>query len=101
MFVTGYLVTWAAAGAVGYAVFAIFDSLDIGFLAWDEAGQYVAGGVILAAAIYQLTPLKDACLTQVPQPIDVHPQLLAAGSRRARCGWGSSTAPGASAAAGR
>ncbi len=68
MFVTGYLVTWAAAGAVGYAVFAIFDSLDIGFLAWDEAGQYIAGGVILAAAIYQLTPLKDACLIKCRNP---------------------------------
>jgi predicted metal-binding membrane protein len=68
MFVAGYLVSWAAAGAFGYAVFATFDSLDIGFLAWDEAGQYIAGGVILAAAIYQLTPLKDACLTKCRSP---------------------------------
>ena len=69
MFVAGYLVSWAAAGAVGYAIFAAVDSLDIGFLAWDEAGQYVAGGVILAAAIYQLTPLKDVCLRHCRSPL--------------------------------
>jgi predicted metal-binding membrane protein len=68
VFVGGYLVTWAGAGLLGYAIFAAVDSLDIGFLAWDEAGQYIAGGVIFAAAIYQLTPLKDACLTKCRNP---------------------------------
>jgi predicted metal-binding membrane protein len=68
MFVAGYLVSWAAAGALGYAIFAAVDSLDLGFLGWDEAGQYVAGGVIIAAAIYQLTPLKDVCLRKCRSP---------------------------------
>jgi predicted metal-binding membrane protein len=43
-------------------------SLDVGFLAWDDAGPYVAGGVIVAAALYQLTPLKDACLRGCRNP---------------------------------
>jgi predicted metal-binding membrane protein len=68
VFVAGYLVSWSAAGLLGYAIFAAVDSLDLGFLAWDQAGQYVAGGVIVAAAIYQLTPLKDACLRKCRSP---------------------------------
>ena len=62
LFVAGYLLSWATAGLFGYAVIEGVRSLDIGFLAWDAAGRYVAGGAILAAALYQLTPLKDSCL---------------------------------------
>jgi predicted metal-binding membrane protein len=69
LFVAGYLVTWTAAGLVGYGVFDAVRSLDIGFLAWDEAGRYIAAGVILIAAIYQLTPLKDVCLRKCRSPL--------------------------------
>jgi predicted metal-binding membrane protein len=37
-------------------------SLDLGFLAWSRAGQYLAGGVILGAALYELTSAKGRCL---------------------------------------
>ncbi len=69
IFVGGYLITWAAAGLLAYALFDIGRSLDLGFLAWDSGGPYVAGGVILAAAIYQLTPLKDVCLRHCRSPL--------------------------------
>jgi predicted metal-binding membrane protein len=69
VFVAGYLVCWAAAGLVGFAIVEAVDSLDLGFLAWDEAGPYVAGAVIVAAAIYQLTPLKDICLRHCRSPM--------------------------------
>jgi predicted metal-binding membrane protein len=69
LFVSGYLVTWAAVGLVSYAIFAIGRSLDLGFLAWDSGGPYVAGGVIVLAGIYQLTPMKDACLRRCRSPI--------------------------------
>jgi predicted metal-binding membrane protein len=69
VFVCGYLLTWAAAGLVGYAVFELGRSLDLGFLSWDGGGPYVAGGVILAAAAYQLTPLKDVCLRHCRSPL--------------------------------
>src|SRR5918992_2271388 len=55
-FVAGYLLTWAAVGMLGYALVEGVRSLDLGVLAWEEAGRYVAGGAILAAAIYQLSP---------------------------------------------
>jgi predicted metal-binding membrane protein len=69
VFVAGYLVSWAAVGLLGYSVFELVRSLDIGFLAWDEGGPYVAGAVIVGAAIYQLTPLKDVCLRHCRHPL--------------------------------
>jgi predicted metal-binding membrane protein len=67
-FVAGYLCTWSAAGLAGYGVLWAGHELSPGFLAWDAAGPYVAGGVILAAAVYQLTPLKDVCLRRCRNP---------------------------------
>jgi predicted metal-binding membrane protein len=69
MFVSGYLLTWTAAGLVGYGIIEAGQALSLDFLAWDRAGPYVAGGVIAAAAIYQLTPLKDACLRRCRSPM--------------------------------
>jgi predicted metal-binding membrane protein len=69
LFVCGYLLIWTAAGLVGYAIIEIGQSLSLDFLAWDRAGPYVAGGVIAAAAIYQLTPLKDVCLRHCRSPM--------------------------------
>ena len=69
LFIGGYLVTWAAAGLVGYAIFEAGRALDIGFLSWDRGGPYVAGAVIVLAGIYQLTPMKDACLRRCRSPL--------------------------------
>jgi predicted metal-binding membrane protein len=68
VFVGGYLLAWSAAGLAGYAILSVGQELSPGFLAWNEAGPYVAGAVILAAAIYQLTPLKDICLSKCRSP---------------------------------
>jgi predicted metal-binding membrane protein len=62
LFVTGYLMTWLAAGLVAYAAIEAVRSLQLGFVTWDEGGRYVAAGVIAAAGLYQLTPPKRACL---------------------------------------
>ena len=69
LFVGGYLVAWSAAGLIAYSVFEIFRSADVAFLAWDEGGRYVAAGVLLGAAVYQLTPLKDVCLRKCRSPL--------------------------------
>jgi predicted metal-binding membrane protein len=69
IFVGGYLLIWAAAGLFAYAIFEIGRSLDLDFLAWDSGGPYVAGGVLIAAALYQLTPLKDVCLRHCRNPM--------------------------------
>jgi predicted metal-binding membrane protein len=67
-FVAGYLITWTLAGLLAYAILETGRTLDLEALSWDRAGPYVAGAVIVAAAIYQLTPLKDACLTKCRNP---------------------------------
>jgi predicted metal-binding membrane protein len=68
LFVAGYLLAWGLAGLLGYTLIEGARSLNLGFLAWDELGPYVAGGVILGAAFYQLTPLKQSCLRQCRSP---------------------------------
>ena len=69
LFVAGYLCVWTAAGLGAYGLFELVRALDPAFLAWDEAGRYVTGGVIVAAAVYQLTPLKQACLVKCRSPM--------------------------------
>ena len=64
LFVAGYLAVWAAAGLLGYALLEAGRSLDGGLFAWSRAGRWAAAGVLLLAALYQLTGRKSACLTR-------------------------------------
>jgi predicted metal-binding membrane protein len=57
-FGAGYLVAWAAFGVLAYAFVDAVRSLDVGLLSWNRAGRYVAGGVVLGAALYELTRAK-------------------------------------------
>jgi len=69
LFVGGYLVSWTAAGFFAYGVFELGRAVTGDVFAWDNAGPYLAGGIIVAAAIYQLTPLKDVCLRHCRSPL--------------------------------
>jgi predicted metal-binding membrane protein len=68
-FVAGYLITWTAAGLLAYGLFAAGRAVAGDALAWDAAGRYVAAGVLVAAAAYQLTPLKNRCLSRCRGPL--------------------------------
>jgi predicted metal-binding membrane protein len=68
VFACGYLLTWVGAGVLTYALIAGVRSLDLSWLAWDRGGPYVAGGVILGAALYELTPAKSTCLRHCRNP---------------------------------
>jgi predicted metal-binding membrane protein len=68
LFVGGYLVAWTAAGLFGYGVYELAREMTGDLFSWDNAGPYLAGGIILAAAVYQLTPLKDVCLRHCRSP---------------------------------
>jgi predicted metal-binding membrane protein len=68
LFAAGYLASWVAAGLLAYALIEAVHGLDLGFLAWDRAGQYVAAGVIAGAALYQLTRAKRICLRHCREP---------------------------------
>src|SRR5215216_2386476 len=68
LFVAGYLITWTAAGFVGYGVFELGQTLTGDTFSWHNAGPALAGGIIVLAAVYQLTPLKDTCLRHCRSP---------------------------------
>ena len=48
---------------------AVVDSISGDLLAWDRAGRWVAGGTLVVAAVYELTPLKDVCLGKCRSPL--------------------------------
>jgi predicted metal-binding membrane protein len=61
-FTAGYLLAWSAAGVGAYAVAAAASRAAGSGLAWDHAGRPLAGATLVAAAAYELTPLKNVCL---------------------------------------
>ena len=69
VFAAGYLFIWTAAGVVAYGLFALGRSLLGDQLAWEHAGRWLAGGTLLVAAGYELTPLKDVCLSKCRSPL--------------------------------
>jgi predicted metal-binding membrane protein len=69
VFTAGYLVTWAVAGVVAFALVTGVGRISDDALAWDHAGRPVAGTILILAALYQLTPLKDACLGKCRSPL--------------------------------
>jgi predicted metal-binding membrane protein len=68
-FVAGYLLSWTAYGLIAYGVYRAIRAEAPSFLAWDEQGPWVAGGALAVAGVYQLTPLKSACLRHCRSPL--------------------------------
>ena len=71
LFAGGYLLVWSAAGVVAYGLFELGKSLFGSDLAWNSGGRWLSGGVLALAAVYQLTPLKGACLARCRSPLRV------------------------------
>jgi predicted metal-binding membrane protein len=69
VFVSGYLLTWTAAGLLAFAVSEVGRRILGDALSWDRSGRWVAGGVLMVAAVYELTPLKAVCLTNCRSPL--------------------------------
>lgn len=69
VFVGGYLVVWALAGLAAYLL-ATGSAWLVERSPWMMAhtGQ-LAGALLIAAGVYQLTPLKGACLAKCRTPI--------------------------------
>jgi predicted metal-binding membrane protein len=69
LFASAYLFVWGGAGLVAYGVFRLGQSVFGGHLAWHSGGRWFAAGVLVAAALYELTPLKNACLSKCRSPL--------------------------------
>ena len=66
MFLGGYLLVWAAFGAVAFAALAGADRL---LTASPTAAKWLGVTIFITAGIYQLTPWKDWCLRHCRSPI--------------------------------
>lgn len=64
--VGGYLLTWIGFGVVAYAAAELSGLLAEGAA---DAAPWVGAGVLAAAGVYQLTPLKDFCLRHCRSPV--------------------------------
>jgi predicted metal-binding membrane protein len=69
VFTAGYLVTWVGAGGVAFLLGVAGSQAAGGELAWARAGRPLAGAVLILAAGYELTPLKNVCLGKCRSPL--------------------------------
>ena len=100
-FLAGYLLCWLgfSVGAVALQV-ALEEAGRLAPMAMALSSRWLAGGVLIAAGLYQFTPLKSACLSHCRKPRALAVAPLSARARSARCAWAWRTARTASAAAG-
>src|SRR6476469_6117114 len=68
VFVAGYLITWAAAGIVAYLLGVLVRHVVPDF-GWDNGGRVLTGSTLIVAAAYELTPLKNICLSKCRSPL--------------------------------
>jgi len=65
-FVAGYLVSWTAYGLLAFGALLLSEQL---VESSPDAAKWVGVGIFAIAGIYQLTPLKSACLRHCRSPM--------------------------------
>jgi predicted metal-binding membrane protein len=69
VFSSGYLLMWTGVGLLAFAIADAGGRFLGDELSWDRAGRWVAGGTLVLAAAYELTPLKNVCLSHCRSPL--------------------------------
>lgn len=69
VFTSAYLVVWGLVGLMSYGLFQLGGRLLGAQLSWDAGGRWVVAAILVAAAVYEVTPLKNACLTRCRTPL--------------------------------
>ncbi len=69
IFVGAYLAVWVAFGLAGYAAAIGAERLADRSMWLMDAAPRIGGGVLIAAGLYQLSPLKDVCLSKCRTPM--------------------------------
>ena len=69
VFVAGYMLVWVLAGVVAYAAALGAEALAARAGLTAAAAARIGGGVLVAAGLYQFTPLKDLCLSKCRTPL--------------------------------
>ena len=77
----GYLVAWGAFSLLATCLHAVLEQIGlIGAMQMASQSRWLSAAILFAAGLYQLTPVKDACLHHCRHPA----QFL---SRHFRPGW--------------
>ena len=69
VFVAAYILVWALAGVAAYAGALAADAIAVRAALSPATAARIGGAVVILAGIYQLTPLKDLCLSKCRTPI--------------------------------
>jgi predicted metal-binding membrane protein len=69
VFVAGYLAVWVAFGACAWAFSDVSEGLGRVYPMLHDLGPRVAAVAMIAAGVYQLTPLKQRCLSHCRSPL--------------------------------
>jgi len=67
VFVVGYLLMWVIAGAVAY--FGELVAVAVHSILGPVSAAQFGGAILILAGLYQLTPLKEVCLSECRTPI--------------------------------
>ena len=70
VFVAAYLAVWAFAGLAAYVGMQAVEAAIMRFALPPATIAQIGGAIIVVAGIYQLTPLKDVCLSKCREPLD-------------------------------
>ena len=68
VFVAGYALLWTLTGSVGYAADLTMQTLPAYFPVLKTYSTPISGALLIVAGLYQLTPLKDRCLSHCRSP---------------------------------
>jgi predicted metal-binding membrane protein len=68
LFASGYLIVWTAFSLVAAGLQWALEQTALLSPMMVSASPYLGGGLLIAAGVYQLTPLKTACLKQCRTP---------------------------------
>ena len=69
VFVAAYILVWTLAGVAAYAGTLAAEAIAVRAALSPATAARIGGAVLVAAGIYQLTPLKDLCLSKCRTPI--------------------------------
>lgn len=69
VFISGYLLVWALFGVLAYFGDLLVGHLAVSFPKLQEYGSVIGGSALIIAGLYQLTPLKNVCLTHCRSPL--------------------------------
>jgi predicted metal-binding membrane protein len=67
-FAAGYIVVWGLAGLPAFAIAALLSSVAMDS---PQVTRYIAAGIFLVLGLYQVTPLKDRCLSHCRSPFSL------------------------------